>query len=195
MNLLIKQKELEILKIELKIKKLELDLLKDLDYEFFLPVDGFDNYFISNFGNVKNNKKNIIMKQYAEKNGYKRICLDKNGKQKFFNIHRLVGNAFLENPENKKVIDHIDNNPANNNIKNLRWATQKENQYNRGKYKNNTTGYKGVSFNKPLNKYSAQIHINYKKQHLGYYETAEKASEAYEAKAMEIHQEFYYKNK
>ena len=61
MNYLIKQKEIEILQIELKIRKLELEILKDCDYEFFLPVDGYDNYFISNFGNVKNNNTNKII--------------------------------------------------------------------------------------------------------------------------------------
>ena len=112
-----------------------------------------------------------------------------------FLIHRLVALAFLENPDNKPKVDHIDENKANNNVKNLRWATVQENQSNQGKYKNNTSGFKGVSFNKPLNKYSAQIHINYKKQHLGYYETAEEASRVYDAKAKELHKEFYYKNK
>ena len=54
MNNLIKQKELEILQIELKIKKLELEILKDLDFEIFLPIEEYSNYFISNYGNIKN---------------------------------------------------------------------------------------------------------------------------------------------
>ena len=195
MNYLIKQKEIEILELELKIKKLELEILNDLDYEFFLPVENYENYFISNFGNVKNNKTNKIMKQCNHRQGYKKIGLTKNGNRKMFLIHRLVALAFLENPDNKPKVDHIDENKANNNVKNLRWATVQENQSNQGKYKNNTSGFKGVSFNKPLNKYSAQIHINYKKQHLGYYETAEEGSRVYEKKAKEIHREFYYKNK
>ena len=83
MNNLIKQKEIEI--IELKIKKLELDvdILKDVDEELFKRIDGFDNYFVSNFGNIKNSKTNKILKQKTEKNGYKRICLYKNGKKIF----------------------------------------------------------------------------------------------------------------
>jgi hypothetical protein len=62
MNILIKQKQIEILYIELKIKKLELDILKDLHYEFFLQIENYENYYISNHGNVKNNKTNKIMK-------------------------------------------------------------------------------------------------------------------------------------
>ena len=41
---LIKKKELEILQIELKIKKLELEIFNDLDFECFLPIDGYNNY-------------------------------------------------------------------------------------------------------------------------------------------------------
>ena len=191
----INQKQLEIFNVELKIKKLELDILKDLDFEIFLPIKNYDNYFVSNFGNVKNSKTNRILKQDTHRQGYKRIKLSKNGKLKRFRVHRLVGMAFLENPDNKPMIDHIDNNPANNNIKNLRWATNQDNGCNRGKYKNNKSGFKGVSFDKHRNKYQATIYINGKNKYLGYYETAEEASKAYEAKAKVIHGEFYYKNK
>ena len=191
---LIKQKQLEIFEIELKIRKLELEILNDLDFECFLPIDGYNNYFVSNFGNIKNVKTNRIMKQ-RNHNGYKLIGLCKNGKVKSFSVHRLVGIAFLKNPDEKPVIDHIDNNPTNNNVKNLRWCSQKDNGCNRDKQINNTSGFKGVSFHKKTNKYRAYININGKKKHIGYYETAEEASKAYEAKAKVIHKEFYYKNK
>ena len=110
-------------------------------------------------------------------------------------IHRLVAIAFIENPDENPKVDHIDNNPSNNNVKNLRWATSNENKFNQGKYNNNKSGFRGVSFHKPLNKYRAEIKINGKKKHLGYYETPEEASEKYEIKAKEIHGDFYYKNK
>ena len=192
---LIKKKQLEILKIELKIRKLELEILKDLDFEVFLPIDGYDNYLVSNFGNIKNSKTNRIMKLKNHRQGYKLISLCKNGDVKNFTVHRLVGMAFLENPDNKPMIDHIDNNPSNNNVKNLRWATSKDNGCNRGKNMNNTTGFKGVVFDKPLNKYKAHIRINDKLKYLGLFESAKEASKAYEAKAKVIHGDFYYKNK
>jgi hypothetical protein len=63
------------------------------------------------------------------------------------------------------------------------------------KPKSNTTGYKGVSFHKRAKKYHAQIRTDGKLKHLGLFKTAEKASKVYEAKAKEIHGQFYYKNK
>ena len=77
MNKLIKQKELEILEIELKIKKLELEILKDCDFEMFLPIEGFDNYLISNFGNVKNSITNKILKLSIIDKGIKELILVK----------------------------------------------------------------------------------------------------------------------
>ena len=193
MNNLIKQKEIEILEIELKIKKLEIEINNDL--ELFKPIDGYDNYFVSNFGNIKNSKKNKIMKLSNDNKGYKIINLSKNGKVKMFKVHRLVGIAFLENVDEKPMIDHIDNNRSNNNVKNLRWCTNQENLANQGKRENNTTGYKGITYNKETKKYRARININGKKKHLGLFKSAEEASRVYNAKAKEIHNEFYYKNK
>jgi len=167
----------------------------DDEEEEFLPIDGYDNYLVSNFGNVKNSKTNRIMKQKNNRQGYKQINLCKKGKVKMFSVHRLVALAFLENPDNKQKVDHIDNNPANNNIKNLRWCSQKDNLANQGKRENNKSGFKGVCFNKQHNKYQAQISINGKNKHLGYFETVEQASKVYEEKAKELHKEFYYKNK
>ena len=101
MNKFIRQKEIEILQIDLKIKKLELEILKDLDFEIFLQVEGYPNYFISNFGNIKSCKTNKIMKQYNHRQGYKSVSLNKNGKWKSFKVHRLAAKAFLENLDNK----------------------------------------------------------------------------------------------
>ena len=84
MEKLIKQKGIEIFEIELKIKNLELEILKDLDYEIFLPIDGYDNYFISNFRILKNSKTNRIIKPFTHRQGYKLVVLSKNGNVKTF---------------------------------------------------------------------------------------------------------------
>lgn len=80
-------------------------------------------------------------------------------------------------------LDHIDGNKLNNHFSNLREVTTKQNNEHRGKQVNNTTGYKGVTFNKRLNKFIAQIQHNYETKYLGVFETALDASHAYEKAA------------
>ena len=116
--------------------------------------------------------------------------MHKNGKRLIKLIHRLVAIAFIQNPDDKHFIDHIDNSRTNNIIENLRWATRSENSHNRTKQCNNTSGYKGVNFHKRKQKYQASIRLNGKCIHLGYYKSAEEASEAYKNKAIELHKEF-----
>ena len=78
-------------------------------------------------GNVKNNQTEKILKLSVDGKGYYKINLFKDGKPKTINVHKVVAQTFLENPLNKRCIDHIDNNPLNNNILNLRFATLQEN--------------------------------------------------------------------
>ena len=58
------------------------------------------------------------------------VSLYKDGKPKQFYVHQLVAKAFIPNPENKKCVDHIDNDKNNNHVENLRWVTHKENMNN-----------------------------------------------------------------
>ena len=93
------------------------------------------NYEVSDKGNIKSvnyrgTGKSAIRKQSISKNGYMRVILSDNGKNKTYFVHRLVAAAFIPNPENKPCIDHIDGNRANNHADNLRWVTVKENQNN-----------------------------------------------------------------
>ena len=150
----------------------------------------YETYSVSTFGNVRNDMTGLILKPVKHTQGYLLINLYKNKIQKTFRVHRLVALAFIENSENKKLVDHIDNNKTNNNLTNLRWATLTENQMNRQISNNNTSGIKGVSFNKATNKWRAQISINGKNTYLGRFETIEEASTARQSKALEHFGEF-----
>ena len=99
-------------------------------------IEGYDNYVIFEDGVVMNTKFSREIKPKLETNGYYRICLFKNGKQKYFSAHRLIALAFIPNPNNKPLVDHINRNTQDNRIENLRWATYKENTQNQKCYSN-----------------------------------------------------------
>lgn len=88
---------------------------------------GDGKYSVSDAGRIKNNYTQLILKSQILKRGYELVHLWHNGKRKAFTIHRLVAIAFIENPDDKGMVDHIDCNKLNNNVSNLRWATAKEN--------------------------------------------------------------------
>lgn len=95
-------------------------------------IEGYDTYWVSDSGEVKNSdyygKERLFSQQMFK--GYKRVCLTKDGKKKYHFVHRLVAQAFIPNPDNKPEIDHIDGNPENNSVTNLKWATREENLAN-----------------------------------------------------------------
>ena len=94
--------------------------------EEWREIQDFPNYNVSNFGNVKNNKTNKLLKLNL-KGGYYKVSLTNEHCKKGFNVHRLVALAFIPNPENKSDVNHEDKNKLNNNISNLTWMTRKEN--------------------------------------------------------------------
>ena len=97
-------------------------------------IKDFEDYTIDRDGNVFNTKFNRFLNPSLKKKGYLQVSLSKNGKQTTCGIHRLLALAFIPNPENKPEVDHIDINTSNNSLNNLRWATKKEQQENRGAY-------------------------------------------------------------
>ena len=161
--------------------------------EQYKIINGFSNYEISNFGNVRNIKTGKILKQCFNNSGYKMVNIMDEGKQSAKQIHRLIAMMFIPNPNNKTTIDHIDNDKANNNINNLRWVTQQENSSNRSLSKKNTSGNKGVCFNKKLNKWQAQIMYKNIIKHLGLFDNKEDAIIARVNKANELFGEFINK--
>ncbi len=94
--------------------------------EIWKDIINFPDYQISNLGNVYSKKNYKIRKPFVS-NGYLSIYLFKNGKRYRKKIHRLVAEAFIPNPNNLPVINHIDGNKLNNIVSNLEWCTSKQN--------------------------------------------------------------------
>jgi len=151
----------------------------DIIEEYKDIIDYEDTYQISNFGNVRNKKTGRILKHTEGKTDkYYYISLCKDGKQQNTKIHRLVALYFVENLENKPYVDHIDNNKLNNVSTNLRWATKQENNRNKIIYSNNTSGFKGVVYDKIYNKWQARTRIDGKSICFGCFDKIEDAIEA-----------------
>lgn len=90
----------------------------------------YDNYAISNYGNVKNVRTGHILKQFEKHNGYMGVSLWVNNKGKSFKIHRLVALYFIKQNNEKDIyVNHIDGNKKNNFYKNLEWVTPSKNCY------------------------------------------------------------------
>lgn len=106
-------------------------------------------------------------------------------------LHSKLLHRWIMGFPDGKMIDHINHDPLDNRRCNLRVCSNQENQFNTMKKKNNTTGYKGVYFDKVNNKYVAQISINKKNKNLGRFEKAEDAYDAYCKKGIELFGEFF----
>ena len=89
----------------------------------------YDTIEVSNIGRMRNSKNGRIYKLSLNKTGYyqKTISLGSRTKNKTFYVHKAVAEAFIDNPDNKPIVNHIDGDKLNNNIDNLEWVTSKEN--------------------------------------------------------------------
>lgn len=87
--------------------------------EIYKDIKGYEGeYMVSNRGNVYSCKRNIVLKPAIAK-GYLRVGLYQDGVRKYFLVHRLVAEAFIPNPKNLPVINHLDEDKTNNDVSNL----------------------------------------------------------------------------
>lgn len=84
-------------------------------------------YYINKNGEIFSIKSNSLLKQQLKNNGYLKVKLFKNGDYKFFNVHRLVAEAFIPNPNGFKEVNHINCDKHDNSVNNLEWCDRKHN--------------------------------------------------------------------
>ena len=133
-----------------------------------------------------------LLKQYhwCVHHGYAVANGVRNGKRYSIYMHRLIMNT----PEGMEV-DHKNGNRLDNRKSNMRNCTTKENCYNRGKNRNNKTGFKCVFRTEDSKKFKARVKFNGKNINLGNYDTASEAAKAYNDWAIKHHGEFAFLNK
>jgi len=142
-----------------------------MKYEIFKTIFNYPDYEVSNLGRVKSlkyNKERILSSSSCGK-GYLKVCLCKNKINKTVIVHHLVAIAFLNHKPNGNalVVNHINFDKSDNRLENLELITQRENS-NR-KHLKSSSEYVGVCWHKNHKKWSAQITINKKQKHLGYF--------------------------
>lgn len=155
-----------------------------------IDVVGYEGlYRVTDKGQIYSVRSGKIMKLDFS-NKYTRVALQIGGRKKKHMVHRLVAIAYVPNPENKPFVNHIDGDKRNNYPRNVEWTTASENMlhaYSTGlqnpnngiKFKNNTSGYVGVTA--CGSKWKAQFRVGGKLRYLGVYATPEEASEVYQA--------------
>lgn len=132
---------------------------------------------------------------YAHKQGktwYAKRTTSINYHVTIIHMHREIMGLGIDN--GKVYVDHIDGNGLNNAKSNLRLCTKAQNGMNRGPQRDNSSGYKGVGWDRSRHKWRAQITVNGKNTFIGRYNTKEKAARAYDKKAKELYGEFAYTN-
>lgn len=128
----------------------------EFNYDQAVFVEGYDNYLLFANGKILNCDSDKWINGTKRKDGYIEVCLYKDKKRKSFLLHQLIANAFIPNPENKKFIDHINHQKDNNRIENLRWCSSSANNKNQSLSSVNSSGFRGVSYDKTNNRWCAQ---------------------------------------
>ena len=147
--------------------------------EEWREVKNNPRYEVSSFGNVRSKARGDVK---IDKKRYCYASIYYEGKLKRCLVHRLVAEVFIDNPNDKATIDHINGDRYNNRVENLRWASQQENLWNKD--------YKGYS-KRPNGRFEVKIRDNSgKRLYLGTYDTEEEASKVYQSKAREFRNDY-----
>lgn len=152
--------------------------------ERWIPIKGYENYLISDIGNVRSltygKDKYLSLSVVGSKTGgyYYGVTLRKDGKPKKFKAHRLVGDHFIGNPNRYKILNHLDEDPFNNHYLNLEWSSHRENTTYSIK-RSKSSQFTGVYRHSKGKGWVAHITVNGKFKYLGLFYDEQQAGKAY----------------
>ena len=152
--------------------------------EEWKAIPGYEGlYEVSNMGNVRNVRRNTLLRLSKDCYGYIQVSLYKNGRRTGLRVHRLVAEAFIPNPDNLPQVNHKDEDKSNNRVDNLEWCDSKYNlNYGTARIRSRNTNIKNGYWTGLSNE-------EYRKEY--YEENKEKIRE----KKREYMKEYYEKNK
>ena len=165
-----------------------------INAEEWRPIPGWPAYAVSSFGRVRrilgggSSFAGRFKKPIPHPKGYLQVSLCINCRCKTLKVARLVASAFLPNYRADLTVDHIDRVNTNNNVDNLRMATNSQNVKNKNRYRNNTTGATGVVFKR--SRFEVNISVDKKKIYLGRFDSVQEAGDCYRAAALKFFGEF-----
>jgi hypothetical protein len=167
-----------------------------MESEIWKDIESYEGYYqISSYGRIKSLERQVktkhgfrtvkerVLKELPDKDGYIMVKLSKNNSIKTCKVHRLVGEHFLENPNDLPQVNHIDGDKTNNFYKNLEYTANLKNT-NHYHSKNGTRKY-GVHMSN--NKWRARIKKDGKSICLGFYTNKEDAYQAFYDKYKQLH--------
>jgi HNH endonuclease len=151
--------------------------------------DRYTGYLASRDGRVRNIKTKLFQNPKPSADGYVQLCLTIERKEYHPILSDILARMFKENPDKKKytVVDHIDRNPLNNDLSNLKWSTVSENNRNKNKTKNKTSDGYGVCFLKTQERWVSYVTLQDGTQRIiGRYKTEEIAKRSHDQEAYKL---------
>lgn len=156
-----------------------------MDSEMIIPISELTNVLSYDPETGELSWRNGRRAGFLRKDGYRYVWF----KRKRWLVHRVAW-ALHVGAWPDRPIDHANMNRSDNRIVNLRLASVAENNRNRPKQSNNSSGYKGVTFNKAAGKYQARIMANLTMHYLGYFDDPKDAYDAYCSASKRLHGDF-----
>jgi AP2 domain/HNH endonuclease len=145
-------------------------------------------YLISKDGRVRNSKTKIFLSQKPNDDGYFQLHLTFEKRSYHPYLHDILAMMFKDNPDKKTctIVDHIDRNPENNDLSNLRWISYSESNRNRNKSNNKTSKGYGVYFNKTHQRWVSEVKKDGKTRKIGCYMSEEIALRSHDQEAYKL---------